>query len=182
MAIPQIEVPRMEVPQAELPIPPEPHKKEIHPHPAAYLPILDWDQFELAVRLHDPESQVSFIYEEIIPPGVSGWVEAQLPEGRVGAGRFFYEWGDPVVRVAHAYNTRDRLYIGLHYVPSTPALFTKAKYWEELSHRWFLFRENTGNLAAEYHMVAAPILPKAGDWKKWISRMRKYSQILLGEI
>ena len=179
MAIPQIEVPRIEIPQAE--IPPEPPKKEIHPHPATYLPIFDWGQFELAVRFFDPESEISLIYEEIIPPGVSGWVEIPLPEGRVAGGRFFHEWGDPSVKVAHAYNTRERLFIGLHHVPPTPTLFTKTRFWQELSYQWLLFRENTDTVnAAEYHVVAALIAPKTADWKRWMDRMQNYSRALLG--
>ena len=143
---------------------------------------LDWEQIDLAIRIVDPEANFSFIYEEVIPPGVSGWVEAPSPEGRVGATRYFTEWGDGCVRTKQAYNTRERLYIELHHTPPVPTTFKKAKYWNELGSKWFFWRENTDEkFPAEYHMIATTLLPKAGDWARWQKKIEKKARELLEE-
>lgn len=133
------------------------------PRPVAPL-AFSWEQIDLAIRLHDPNAQVSFVYEMTIPAGTSGWVEASAEEGRIFATRYFIEWGDPSVRVKHAYNTKERLYMGLHYVPSSPTTFMKAKFWE-FDQKWYMFYENTDLVnKAEYHLVEAALLPKSVEW------------------
>jgi len=141
---------------------------------------LDWDEIEAALRLVDIEASLSFIYDEVIPAGVSGWVEAALPVGRVGATRWYIEWGDPCVKVAHAYDNKERLYVKLHFVPPTPTRIEKMKYWDRLSSKWFLYRENTDPVnPAEYHLISAALLPRAEDWRRIHAKMVELAERVL---
>ncbi len=139
-----------------------------------------WEQIDLALRLADPESELSFIYEEVIAPGVSGWVTAVVPEDRVCFTYRFTEWGDPCVRVKHAYNTQESLYIALHYVPPNPTTFTKIKHWT-FGKKWYLWRENTDLVnSAEYHLVAQAVIPKEVVRTAILNNLRAQAEEFLG--
>lgn len=143
------------------------------------LPTLSLDQLYTAIRILDPEADVHFPVDMVLPPGYSGTAVVPLPAGIYCVQRYGIEWGDPVIKLKWSIDSSERVAVQLHNVPPSPMQFEFAKYWVKRE-AFYLYTENTDTVnSAEFHLNVCGIFVKASDWERWGQKIRKHAVALL---
>lgn len=143
------------------------------------LPTLDLEQLYQAIRIVDTEADVHVALDVTVPAGYSGWTSLALPGNRICCQRYGTEWGDPVVKLKWAIDSKSRVACKLHHVSSSPWQFEFAKYWVK-ENTLYLYYENTDqNNPAEFHLNVLAVMPTQDDWRRWGAKINKHARNLL---
>jgi len=143
------------------------------------LPTLDLQQLYQAVRIVDQQSDVHVAVDVTVPAGYSGWTSLALPANRLCIQRYGTEWGDPVVRLKWAIDTKERVACKLHNVPSSPQEFQFAKYWVKRNVLYLYFENTDENNAAEFHLSVLAVMPTLDEWDRWGAKVNEHARRLL---